>query len=263
MIGERKKTMKQRISTPLRLALLLLSLLLLLCSCGGVPRMKVEENRYHNSKSGITYLEAPLCYKASSYRKNGAVAKISEKKMDDVILYQIDGVPSEHMLSTEGFDLFYAEGTTLPTLSQMDPYRVHLGQSDAITVTFSMITDAKDVAALLATYQGAISFAESEVYWVLMDYEKYELRFESEQYPGIYYYLDYYHCAEEIIIEDLVQDPTNFEHRFQGVEVTVSEYKGAYYAAYHFGYGVLRDPETGICYPAADIVGPYINEIDE
>ncbi|MBQ1230504.1 MAG: hypothetical protein II369_06180 [Clostridia bacterium] len=256
--------MKKKCVSLLRLSSLLLSLLLLLCACADVPKMKVEEERYYNSQSGIAYLEAPLCYKASSYLKSGAVAKISEKKMDDVILYQIsEGVPSEMMLSTENFDLFYAEGVTLPTLSQMKPHRVHLGQSDAVTVTFSLITDEKDIAALLAAYQGPISFSESEVYWVLMDYEKHELRFESEQYPGIYYYLDYYHCSEEIVVEDLIKDPTNFERRFQGVEVTVSEYKGAYYAAYHFGYGVLRDPETGICYPAADIVGPYLNESAE
>lgn len=245
----------------LRLSLLALSLLLILSACSGVPKMKIEEGRYLNSKTGITYLEAPLCYKASSYKKNGAVAKIAEKKLDDILLYQInDEIPSELMLSTENFDLFYAEGSTLPTLSQMKPYRVHLGQSDAVTVTFSMITDAEDIAALLAAYQGPVSFAESDVYWILMDYEKHELRFESEQYPGIYYYLDYYHCLEEIIIEDVVDDPNSFEPRFKGVEVTVSEYKGLYYAAYHFGYGVLRDPETGICYPAGDIVGPYINE---
>ena len=218
----------------LRLSSLLLLLLLLLTSCASVPRLEAEGGRYRNNKTGITYLEAPLCYKAASYQQSKAVARISEKKVEDVVLYQInDTLSPERFLTTARFDLFYAEGSTLPTLSEMDPYRVHLGQSDAITVTFSLITEEKDIDALLAAYGDPLSFAESEVYWLLMDYEKYELRFESEEFDGLYYYLDYYHCNDEVVIEEQIDDPESFTHRFAGVEVTVSEYKGAYYAAYH------------------------------
>lgn len=247
----------------LRLSSLLLLLLLLLTSCASVPKLEAEGGRYRNTKTGITYLEAPLCYKAASYQQSKAVARISEKKVEDVVLYQInDTLSPEHFLTTARFDLFYAEGTTLPTLEEMDPYRVHLGQSDAITVTFSLITEAKDIAALLSLYAGELHFAESEVLWVLMNVEKYELRFESEDFDGLYYYLDYYQCSEEVVIEEPIEDPESFTHRFAGVEVTVSEYKGQYYAAYHFGHGILRDPATGICYPAWNLLSPYVEGIE-
>lgn len=247
----------------LRLSSLLLLLLLLLTSCASVPKLEAEGGRYRNTKTGITYLEAPLCYKAASYQQSKAVARISEKKVEDVVLYQInDTLSPEHFLTTARFDLFYAEGTTLPTLAEMDPYRVHLGQSDAITVTFSLITEAKDIAALLSLYAGELHFAESEVLWVLMNVEKYELRFESEDFDGLYYYLDYYQCSEEVVIEEPIEDPESFTHRFAGVEVTVSEYKGQYYAAYHFGHGILRDPATGICYPAWNLLSPYVEGIE-
>ncbi len=247
----------------LRLSSLLLLLLLLLTSCASVPRLEAEGGRYRNNKTGITYLEAPLCYKAASYQQSKAVARISEKKVEDVVLYQInDTLSPERFLTTARFDLFYAEGSTLPTLSEMDPYRVHLGQSDAITVTFSLITEKKDIDALLAAYGDPLSFAESEVYWLLMDYEKYELRFESEEFDGLYYYLDYYHCNDEVVIEEQIDDPESFTHRFADVEVTVSEYKGAYYAAYHFGHGILRDPATGICYPTWNLLSPYVEGIE-
>ena len=247
----------------LRLSSLLLLLLLLLTSCASVPKLEAEGGRYRNTKTGITYLEAPLCYKAASYQQSKAVARISEKKVEDVVLYQInDTLSPEQFLTTARFDLFYAEGTTLPTLAEMDPYRVHLGQSDAITVTFSLITEAKDIAALLSLYAGELHFAESEVLWVLMNVEKYELRFESEDFDGLYYYLDYYQCSEEVVIEEPIEDPESFTHRFAGVEVTVSEYKGQYYAAYHFGHGILRDPATGICYPAWNLLSPYVEGIE-
>lgn len=257
--------MNNRLRPSLRpLALLLVGLLLLsLGACSSVPKLETGDGRYHNAATGVTYLQAPPCYRAASYKQDAAIAKIAESKVDDVILYQInESLSPDALLATDRFDLFYAEGTTLPTLAEMAPHRVHVGLSDAITVTFSMITNASEIAELVSLYGGALSFSESEVIWLLLDKTSYELRFESKAYDGIYYYLDYYHCSEEVLIEELVEDMDSFTPRFSGVEVTFSDYNGATYAAYHFGYGILRDPATGLCYPVWDLIAPYVDGIE-
>ncbi|MBQ9132125.1 MAG: hypothetical protein IJX62_06620 [Clostridia bacterium] len=241
------------------LCALMLILSLLLCGCSKVPSMREKDGKYTQPKSGVTYLEAPGCYRASSYVKDRVVAKIENEKIDDNLLYAInDEVSAEKMLTTDDFRLFYAEGTTLPTLQEMAPHQIQLGQSDAITATYAIIKLAEDVNQLVDLYTQGPSFPSSAVVWVIMDYEKYELRFESTQYPGLHYYLEYYSCKQDVIIQEEIADPNDFAIRYDGAQVSVEEWKGVYYATYNFGKGILIDRETGRCYPAGDLVDSYL-----
>ena len=242
-----------------KLTLLTLALVLLLCSCAKVPGLKEEDGKYTNTKTGITYLEAPACYRASSYMPDRAVARIKNKKVDDVVLYTIsDKVATNQMLTTEDFRLFYAEGTTLPTLEEMNPTKIMIGETEAITAIYAIISNAEEVDAVVDLCLNGPSFSMDQVLWVIMSYEVYELRFESATYEGVYYFLEYYDCDGEVEIQVEIDDVASFESAYPFAEYEIEEYDGHFYVTYSFGEGVIVDRVTGRCYPAEDLIDPYL-----
>ena len=237
---------------------LLLALVLLLCSCN-VPGLKEEDGRYTNNKTGVTYLEAPGCYRAASYMPDGAVARIKNKKVDDVVLYAIsEKVAANQMLSTEDFRLFYAEGVTLPTLEEMDPTRILIGETQAITAVYSIISNSAEVDAVVDICLNGASFSMGQVLWIAMSYDAYELRFESSKHEGIYYFLEYYDCTEAVEIQVEIDSPVGFESEYPSAEYEIEEYNDRYYVTYRFGKGVIVDRVAGKCYPAGTLIESYL-----
>lgn len=238
-----------------RAFLLLLCMVTLFTSCGKPPKLEVENGNYTNKKSGVTYLRASMNYEAVSIVKGKTVARVAQDKLDDIILYEIDNTAPEKLLATEDYELFYAKGTTLPTLWEMHPTKVLITQTGTISFSNATIEDAIDVAALVELYRNGVSFQETDML-AGMTPERYDLKFASTEYPAFYYTLTYRRYTEDVKVYVSVDDPNNFVPAYPGVEVTIEDGD----AVYNFGKEILYDRVTGSCYAVGDTVSKYLDD---
>lgn len=244
-----------------RVALLLLSVILLLSSCGKPPKMEVENGNYTNKKSGVTYLRAPMNYEAVSIVKGKTVARVAQDKLDDIILYEIENTDPEKLLATGEYELFYAKGSSLPTLWEMSPAKVLISQTGTISFATGLIEDSTDIAALVGLYQNGVSFSKDEID-VGLTPTRYDLKFASTEYPAFYYTLTYWRFTTDVEVWELIDDPNTFVPSYAGVEVRTETYKDENYAVYNFGKEILYDRTTGKCYAAGDTVAKYLDNTD-
>ena len=246
----------------LRLTALLFALLMMLASCSSLPTLRYKNGVYTNKKTGISYAHAPSCYQAIAYHQDREVAKIEQKGMEDMILYEVNGVDPSKMLTTADYELLYAVGTTLPALWEMDITTVYVNQSAEISFAVATITDTPVIRALIEAYQTGGSFPQSHMEKGLA-YDKYDLVFQSEH---LRYCLIYWEFEEEVLIYEPISSLTDFEILYPGVEVTTEVYeytengeaKQEYLAVYHFGKGIIYHRETGLCYPAGTLISDYL-----
>ena len=244
-----------------RVALLLLVATMLLSSCGKPPKMEVENGQYTNKKSGVTYLRAPMNYEATSIVKGKTVARVAQDKLADIVLYEIESTAPEKLLATEDYELFYAKGTTLPTLWEMNPTKVLLSQTGTISFATGVIEETADVASLVNLYRSGVSFSKDEID-VALTPTRYDLKFSSVEHPAFYYTLTYWRFTKDVEVWELVDDPNAFVPTYEGIEVTVQDYEGENYAVYNFGKEILYDRTTGKCYAVGDTVAKYLDDTD-
>lgn len=157
-----------------------------LCSC---MLHKVEydktENAYVDGRTGIAYHDAPGCYEPVAIGKEYAQLKYGRKT--SVVFYEMGEMDPAKWLCEEGKTVFYADGVTLPTLTEMAPEQVHLCIEQASTMVLSTITDAEDIHALIDVWLNG----EEVVYTGLEPNVNLRVKFESASYPGLYYSLIY------------------------------------------------------------------------
>ncbi len=249
----------------IRGTLCLLCALLLFSSCGKAPKMEYENGVFTNSKTGISYLPASVNYEAISYQGDTPVARIIQKGMGDLLVYRMSGVAPEKMLSSAHYELFYAVGTTLPTLAEMAPVKVHLCRTAADSIYSLASLDKKDdLAVLVDCYQNGVSFPAADMVDSSLERERYDLKFESKTHPGIYFCLTYWQFDREVLVYEDIKDPNLFVSSYPGVEVEVEPYEdgsGEYYAEYHFGTRLLYDRANDTCYYfPSDLLDQYTLE---
>ena len=173
----------------IRTAALLMSVLMLTASLSSCRLHKVsfdaQNNRYIDTRTSISYTDAPGCYEPVAIGKE--YAKISYGRKATVTLHEVGNMDPAQWLCEEGKSVFYAEGVILPTLNEMAPEKVHLCIEEAITMVLTTVTDAADIAALIDAWQNG----EEVTYTGLEPTVNLRVKFESEKYPGIYYSLIY------------------------------------------------------------------------
>lgn len=241
-----------------RLLPLLLCAMMLFSGCAKLPKLEYEDGVYTNQKTGISYLTASVCYEAISFKEDSEVARIERKGVDDLLMYPINGVDSAKMLASADYEVFYAVGTTLPTLAQMNPETVYICKTADMTYSIASITAKADISYLIEVYQGTKGFSKNEIDGSPTK-ERYDLKFESSSYPGIYYCLTYWQFEEDVLVYELIDDFNDFEITYPNAEVSTEEYKDEKYAVYNFGTALLYDRATGLCYPAGDTVAKYLS----
>ena len=142
-------------------------------------------NLYTDGRTGIRYTDAPGCYEPVAIGKE--YAKWSYNRKSGVIFYEIGNMDPAKWLCEEGKTVFYAEGVTLPTLTEMAPEKVHLCVEEAITAVLVTVTDQADINALIDAWLGG----EEITYSGLEPTLNLRIKFESPSYPGLYYSLIY------------------------------------------------------------------------
>lgn len=172
-----------------RTAALMLALCLLTCSLAScrLHKMKhdAEKNLYVDARTDIGYTDAPGCYEPVAIGKE--YARMTYNGKTAVVFHRIGDMDPTKWLCEEGKTVFYAEGETLPTLTEMAPDTVYLCVEEVSTLVLSTITDAEDIAALIDTYLNG-----TEVdYTGLEPTLNLRVKFASPTYPGLYYSLIY------------------------------------------------------------------------
>lgn len=253
----------------IRVLLPLLCLCMLLTACGKTVKLDYDSinGSYHDPKNNVTYLRAEDYYEAVGLREDQPYARIPSKKMDDMILYQIDGAEPSQMLANQYFELFYAKGTQLPKLEEMDVTKLYVGsviEGAVMDLTVATVTDAADINALIALYASGTCFPEAEKFEDGTIVSEFNLRFASSRYPAFYYRLSYHHYAKDVLVYEVIESAESFVPTYEGVEVTIddsyAEKYGEIYAIYNFGSNILYDQVTGICYPVGDTIAKHLSE---
>lgn len=178
--------MKKNILRAVALSLCGVMLAASLVSCR-LHKVKFDSvnNRYTDGRTDISYIDAPGCYEPVAIGKE--YAKLSFGGKSSLKLYEIGGMDPAKWLCEEGKTVFYAEGETLPTLTEMAPERVHLCIEEASTMVLSTITDSADIAALMDVWLNG----EEVAYTGMEPTLNLRVKFESQSYPGLYYSLIY------------------------------------------------------------------------
>ena len=241
----------------IRTLLLLLSLVLLLSSCSKIPDLDFENGSYVNKKSGVSYLAAPLTYKARNPVENGEIAKIPYKKTDDMVLYSIDKVDSEKYLSNDEGQLFYNSTLTLPALWEMGVEKINVVSSATVQYSVVSITDAADITAIINAYQSGVHFSHNEISIELTP-KRYDLEFDSPRYPAFYYTLTYWSFPTEVLVYEVIESTEGFVSSYEGIEVSFESFEDELYAVYHFGKHLIYNRSTGECYPVGDAVAKHL-----
>lgn len=114
-------------SLPRRLAAILCLSACLLCACAGSGTALTYGDGAYRSRDGKTaYLEAPVTYYALSALTDKTVATINRTGASDIPLYAIEGAEKSRYLTDGDLMLYYAEGTTLPTLAELGATKLTL-----------------------------------------------------------------------------------------------------------------------------------------
>ena len=257
--------MKQRLIC-FCLSLLCLSLLLTGCRKKTLELTYYPESgNYYDSKNDVTYLRAELYYEALSLRRDLPVAHIPNKKMDDTILYQIEGAEPTEMLANEYFEIYYTQDMTLPTLAEMKVDRIYVGsvvEGAIMDLAVATIEDAEDIDAVISCYQSGPFFHEENRFDEGTVTDAYRLRFTSLQHPAFCYRLSYYQYAEDVLIYEQIESEELHTPTYSGVGMHFMEHSGQLYAVYNFGKNIVYDHVTGNCYAAGDTIAKHLSTTD-
>jgi len=240
-----------------RMLVLLMTAVLLLASCAKLPELDYTNGAFVNEKSGVSYLAAPMTYKARNHVENGEIAKIPHTKTEDMILYSIEKIDPEKYLSNDEGQLFYNSTLTLPALWEMGVEQINVVSSATVQYSIVSVTDANDVASIVSAYQSGVHFPSDEISLELTP-KRYDLEFESSTYPAFYYTLTYWSFPTEVLVYEVIESQESFSSSYNGIEVTFESFEDELYAVYHFGKTLLYDRLTGECYPIGDAVAKHL-----
>ena len=209
-----------------------------LCSCA--VNLTEKDGNLVDSKNGITYRYAPFCFEPS-HTDAEVYAKCKKLNLE---LYPVTGQPTSEWISElyEGIGgLWYADTITLPTLEEFGTDKVYICIESVITTSLGQITEKSDIDALIDAYVNGEQCA------IPTSGKSYKLKFESPDYPGIYYNLLYILTSHEETVLDENGDPV--VEVVEGEEVTLTKYVYGHY---------IYDRSSGSCVDIGEILEKYI-----
>lgn len=179
----------------LLLALALLVCILPLTACKAT--LKPGENGLYDSQSKISYSHASTVYEATELLREYGKLAVTDK--ESYKLYTIPGADPHQMLATEDYNIVYANGTVMPTLTEMAPSLIHVcvEGTDSLLALYH-VEDAAVVASLANDY---VNGEDLTYYPAVAPLRSYTVRFASTQYPGFYYTLTYLEYGEELTLD--------------------------------------------------------------
>lgn len=180
------------------MGLALAGLLSVLCACnnGNVPEedsTAMEESESESelepsAGAGIVYIQAPSSYEPVWMGSQCGTMRTGSQSS---VLYEIKGIDPLQWLTTEAGEVFYNKETPLPSLSDMKPVALTVSSDRYTSIELGRLDDVEKVRAL----SDQVAMGELVQKPLRAPSVKYTIRFESEEYPGIYYRLEYLEYA--------------------------------------------------------------------
>ena len=249
--------MKKRIKIPLLAGTL--ALLMILSSCSDRFVYDKEKNGYIRQGDGTVFYAASANYRAVEVDKDEQMGEIQKDGQENVSLYPLVGM-EDVCLADDKYNVYVAEGETLPKLWEMDPHEIRIFQNDKVAFSLGTIDSADVIDNVVNAYQNgmSISYADSRCNFRIVNVERDDLAFCSQNYAGLYYVLLFYRFEKDILLTDEVEDPANFTPAYDR-SYTFEEYQGVTYVRYNLGTNFLYDRTTGLCYPIDGMLDSYFN----
>jgi hypothetical protein len=185
----------------LRVSALLMASMLLLCACvKKAPTLTYKDGAYQSESNDVAFRKASMNYRAQSIIRQNVIYNLSRStKQDPTPLYAIEGLSESDWLTDESFTLYHNSSITLPTLTQMNPDTLYMRLSGDPTGSMmgylgedqkAKIDDLVDILTNGTSHPGTkIALAPTSCY---------ELLFESKDYPGFFFVLEYWTYDEDV-----------------------------------------------------------------
>jgi hypothetical protein len=181
-----------------RALVLMLACITLLCACAKkAPKLDLENDAFRGKNANgdaVAYQKAPVTYRATSALMNEAVYLATGYLSHDIPLYAIENVDPALLLTDEGFDLYHSEAYSLPTLSEMKPCAISVctvGSNSATELERLDETDREAISNIVKLLETEASYPQQALLGQSPT-ETFELLFHSEEYPALYYVLEYW-----------------------------------------------------------------------
>ena len=147
-------------------------------SCSGLVKLKYQDGKYVDSRNGISYISAPVCFEPESVGAEYA-------EYDKTVLHEIGGLdPREWLTETyEGIgSVYYSDKIELPTLETFGAKSAYICIADAITIQMGEIDSADDVREIIDLFSRG-----EEVALPVDGTASYHIKFVSDDWPSIFY----------------------------------------------------------------------------
>lgn len=248
--------MKKRIHLLLLVGLLAIAMMLSACS----KKLTYDAEKGAYVGRAGTFYRASSNYLAVGIDRAEELAKLTSEGAEDVLLYPIckpgtDSYMDDELWMADGnYQVYYAEGVTLPKVWEMQIHTINIVERKEILYGVGQVTDEADIQTVIDRYRNGLSFSYNDAKCNFrVEVEKnYELAFTSENYPCLYYMLQYYQYENDVTYTELVEDPSAFTPKFE-LEYELQTHEDDTYVRYNLGKTFLFDRETGLCYPIGDI----------
>ncbi|MBE6549037.1 MAG: hypothetical protein E7670_01265 [Ruminococcaceae bacterium] len=176
---------------------------LLLCSCGKNKFSIDEEGYFVDKNSGVTYDIAPFCYEAISVSED-VFAKQSKREF-----FAITGADTSKLITDTFGIIYFAKGTAMPTLKEMNVSYVAITNDDVIV---EQVSDAEKINALKELYENGTPCPYPGNAGLVPNVNI-RLKFADNEL-GLYYVLAYFEYAQDYVYEDDNGKKTNFGKKF-------------------------------------------------
>lgn len=214
--SRRSSNIKTAVTVTVISVLMIASMLIMLFMPGKVILRNVD-GAYVDPSTGIVYRAAtPLVYEPKSvYADDKDIYGV----MDGDNVYEIEGIGTDRFLARELYrglvTVYHAENIEMPTLEEFEAVGVIVFEDGAISLEQTRITEKDKVLSVVKDFTDGNEVPKPEGIT-----DTYNLRFESEKYPFLYY------CV-----------------------MLVRTGEGDFYC----------DHESGKYYPASDIIGDAVD----
>lgn len=172
------------------LAATALALTFSLTACASTISLNPEGGLYHDTENGVAYAMAPMCYEPQAIGDAYASFKSGSIK---VVLYEVEGLDPTDYLTEEysgASSMFVASDIALPDLTGFKPTTIHMCVQSNSVWEFATVTDQAEIDEVVR----AFTEGESVPYPATTPAADLRFKFESPDYPGLYYnlvYVDY------------------------------------------------------------------------
>ena len=179
----------------LRISSLFVASLLLFCACSKkAPNLTYKDGIYQNEAGDAFFCKASMNYRAQSILRDTVIFNLSRPTGQELTpLYAIDGLPSSDWLTDDSFTLYHNSTITLPSLAEMNPNAVYMRLSGDPTGSLLGYLDEEnknEIDDLVEILTNGTSHPGSKI--AVAPTECYELLFESAEYPGFFFVLEYW-----------------------------------------------------------------------